>query len=117
MTPSPPPPLELPSSFPDRPRGLKGRHAELATLEAMLAGGRVARLALVGGGGSGKSLLAAALGHRVRRRYPGGIGWLRIGGWDHRTLLQMMALRLRAPREPLPDSVRAALAARAPMLW
>jgi hypothetical protein len=95
---------------------LRGRRAELATLEAALTSGRLARLALVGGGGSGKSVLAAALAHRLHRRFAGGAAWFRVGNWDHRTLLQMVALRLGAPREPLVESVRRALAARGPML-
>ncbi|HVU52782.1 MAG TPA: hypothetical protein VHL80_19005 [Polyangia bacterium] len=101
--------------LPPAPR-LRGRRAELATLEAALTRGRLERLALVGGGGSGKSVLAAALAHRLRRRVTGGAAWLRVGNWDHRTLLQMVALRLGAPREPLVESVRRALAARGPML-
>jgi hypothetical protein len=101
--------------LPPAPR-LRGRRAELATLETALTSGRLSRLALVGGGGSGKSVLAAALAHRLQRRFPGGAAWLRVGNWDHRTLLQMVALRLGAPREPLVESVRYALAARGPTL-
>jgi hypothetical protein len=101
--------------LPPAPR-LRGRRAELATLEAALTSGRLARLALVGGGGSGKTVLAAALAHRLERRFAGGTAWFRVGNWDHRTLLQMVALRLGAPREPLVESVRQALAARGPML-
>ena len=52
------------------------------------------RLALVGGGGSGKSLLACALGHAVAARFPGGIHWLRVGAWDATTLFEMLARRL-----------------------
>ena len=103
--------LQLPS-----PIRLKGRRTELATLTAAITTGRVSRLALVGGGGSGKSVIAAALAHRLRRRYPGGAAWLRVGGWDHRTLLQMLALQLGVPRDPLVDSVRRGLSARGPML-
>lgn len=76
------------------PIALKGRRAELATLVSALSSGRVRRLALVGGGGSGKSVLAAALAHRLKSQHPGGAWWLRVGNWDHRTLLQMLALRL-----------------------
>ncbi|HTA21421.1 MAG TPA: hypothetical protein VK989_19145, partial [Polyangia bacterium] len=101
--------------LPPPPR-LKGRRTELETLEAALTSGRLTRLALVGGGGSGKSVLAAALAHRLRARFAGGVEWFRVGNWDHRTLLQMVALRLGAPREPLVESVRAALVARGPML-
>jgi hypothetical protein len=101
--------------LPPAPR-LRGRRAELATLERALTSGRLTRLALVGGGGSGKSVLAAALAHRLRARFAGGAAWFRVGNWDHRTLLQMVALRLGAPREPLVESVRRALAERGPML-
>jgi hypothetical protein len=98
---------------------LRGRRSELMTLERALVGGgagRLRRLALVGGGGSGKSVLAAALAHRVGRRFRGGVSWFRVGNWDHRTLLQMVALELGVPREPLVESVRRGLAARGPTL-
>src|SRR2546430_2535491 len=94
-------PSSTPSSSPrsrhgsSAPLRLVGRAAELRALGARLAGG-ARRLALVGGGGSGKSLLACALGHRLRRRYPGGVHWLRVGGWDASTLLEMLARRLGA---------------------
>lgn len=51
------------------------------------------RIALVGAGGSGKTTLAAALGHALARRFPGGIHWFRIGAWDARTLGEMLAIR------------------------
>jgi hypothetical protein len=101
--------------LPPAPR-LRGRRAELETLQAALSSGRLTRLALVGGGGSGKSVLAAALAHRLAGRFAGGVAWFRVGNWDHRTLLQMVALRLHAPREPLVESVRRALAVRGPTL-
>jgi hypothetical protein len=84
---------------------------------ACLAPGN-ARLALIGPGGGGKSMLAAALGHRLRPRYAGGIEWFRVGGWDYQTLLDMLAIRLRVPlggfaarRARLP-ALRAAMKAR-----
>jgi hypothetical protein len=86
--------------FPARPRALKGRTAELATLtRTVTAHGGRNRLALVGAGGSGKSLLAAALAHRLAPRFPGGIHWFRVGAWDFRTLTEMLALRFGTPRE------------------
>src|SRR4051794_9042866 len=76
----------LAAHFPPRPRSFRGRAGELATLEAAIVGGHVARVALVGAGGSGKSTLACALGHRLRPRYPGGVHWFRVGAWDPFTL-------------------------------
>jgi hypothetical protein len=85
--------------FPALPRHIKGRTAELTTLARTIGATRPARLALVGAGGSGKSLLAAALAHRVARTFPGGIHWFRVGAWDFRTLAEMLALRFGTPRE------------------
>jgi len=79
------------------PEPFRGRAGELRTLVAAYASGEGVRVALVGSGGSGKSTLAAALGHRLGRRIPGGREWFRVGRWDHRTLLDMLAIRLRVP--------------------
>jgi len=83
--------------FPPVPRGLRGRDAELAALTKMLDDG-IERLALVGGGGSGKSMLATALGHHVRERFEGRVHWFRVGAWDSQTLLEMFALRFGTAR-------------------
>lgn len=103
----------LPSSalFPAPPR-LKGRAAELTTLSRTVIATAPTRLALVGAGGSGKSLLAAALAHRLAPRFPGGIHWFRVGAWDFRTLTEMLALRFGTPRErhALVPGIRAFLA-------
>jgi len=72
-----------------------GRAAELQTLMRAARSGLHPRLALVGAGGSGKSTLAAALGNRLRGDYPGGIEWFRVGVWDHQTLLDMLAIRMK----------------------
>lgn len=88
-----------PSFFPPKPRGLKGRAGELAALEASIVATAPARLALVGSGGSGKSMLACALGHAMKSRFDGGIHWFRVGAWDSRTLLEMLALRFGTSRE------------------
>jgi hypothetical protein len=84
-------------AFPPKPEPFRGRAAELRTLAAACRSGLYPRLALVGPGGSGKSTLAAALGHEVRRGYPGGIEWFRVGRWDHRTLTDMLAIRFGVP--------------------
>ncbi len=94
--------LPRPILFPPPPHGLRGRALELATLvravDATGPGGP-ARIALVGAGGSGKSMLACALGHRTRRRFQGRLHWFRIGAWDFRTLAEMLALRFGTSRE------------------
>jgi hypothetical protein len=86
------------ATFPPRPPDIKGRKSELRILTAALRGSPATPIVLLGGGGTGKSLLACALGHRVARAFPGGIHWLRVGGWDHRTLFEMLALRFGARR-------------------
>lgn len=83
-----------------------GRASELRTLARLLAR-HPTRIALVGAGGSGKTTLAAELGHRVARRFAGGVHWLRIGAWDERVLGQMFALRLRLRGRRLRDVARA----------
>lgn len=84
-------------TFPPEPR-LRGRARELSTLARTLAGGAT-KLALVGGGGSGKSVLAAALGHRLARRYRQQLHWFRIGAWDALTFFEMLALRFGTTRD------------------
>ena len=87
--------------FPHAPHGMKGRAGELATLARTVDETAPARLALVGSGGSGKSMLAAALGHELARtrRFDGRIHWFRVGAWDFRTLVEMLALRFGTSRE------------------
>ena len=100
------------SLFPALPRHIKGRGAELTTLARTVLATKPTRLALVGAGGSGKSLLAAALAHRLARRFAGGIHWFRVGAWDFRTLTEMLALRFGTSRErhALVPGIRAYLA-------
>ena len=45
-----------PSIFPPPPRGMKGRSAEVSTLARTILATRPTRIALVGSGGSGKSM-------------------------------------------------------------
>lgn len=86
------------SIFPPRPRGLKGRSGELDTLARTILGTRPTRIALVGAGGSGKSMLAAALGHRLRKEFGGRVDWFRSGAWNFYTLSEMLALRFGTQR-------------------
>ena len=83
--------------FPPNPPGLKGRRAELSTLERTIRGAAPARLALVGSGGSGKSMLACALGHRMAGFFSGKVHWFRVAAWDFRTVTEMFALRFGTP--------------------
>src|SRR6187399_902781 len=87
-----------PAWFPPRPRALKGRRTELETLVRTVRSAAPTRLALVGPGGSGKSLLACALGHRMLRFFGGRVHWFRLGAWDFRTLSEMLALGFGTPR-------------------
>jgi hypothetical protein len=92
------------------PPSLRGRAAELTTLAALIRARHPTRLALVGGGGSGKTTLAAALGHKLTRFFGGRLRWLRIGAWDVTTVAKMMALQLGAGGSGRPlDRVRRAL--------
>lgn len=84
--------MPLPDLFPPRPR-LRGREGELRTLVAATLAAAPTRLALVGAGGSGKSVLAAALGHRLAPRFGWRADWFRVGAWDYYTLLEILALR------------------------
>ena len=83
----------LHAGFPPLPKGLLGRSVELRTLSRAVRGSEPARLALVGSGGSGKSLLACALGHALAPHFKDRVDWFRVGAWDFRTLTEMMALR------------------------
>ena len=83
--------------LPPPPRGLKGRATELATLAKTIEATAPTRLALVGAGGSGKSMLAAALAHRLARFFGQRATWFRVGSWDFYTLTEMLALRFAVP--------------------
>jgi hypothetical protein len=77
---------------------MKGRSAELAMLAQTIETTRPARIALVGPGGSGKSMLATALGHRLRKSFGGRIDWFRSAAWGFYTLSEMLALRFGTAR-------------------
>jgi hypothetical protein len=77
---------------------MKGRNAELSTLARTIAAIRPTRIALVGSGGSGKSMLAAALGYSLRAQFGGRVDWFRSGAWGFYTLSEMLALRFGTGR-------------------
>jgi len=81
-------------------------------LVALIRTDHPSAIALVGGGGSGKSTLAAAIGHRLRPFFRGRVAWVRIGAWDKRTVLEMMALEWgHAPGDDPARTVRRAIGA------
>jgi hypothetical protein len=104
--------------FPPPPRGLRGRAAELTTLERTIVTRAPTRLALVGSGGSGKSMLACALGHRLAPHFAGQVHWFRVGSWDFQTLVEMLALGFGTSRTRarLVPGVRRFLRAQGPRL-
>jgi len=74
-------------------------------------------IALIGAGGSGKTTLATALAHRVRRFFEGRLYWLRIGAWDRTTVAKLMTSQLGAfGSGPPMRRLRRALACRGPTL-
>jgi len=77
---------------------MKGRSAELKTLARTIVATRPTRIALVGSGGSGKSMLAAALGYSLRAAFGGRVDWFRSGAWGFYTLSEMLALRFGTGR-------------------
>jgi hypothetical protein len=86
-----------PLDLPPPPRGLKGRATELRTLSKTIQATAPTRLALIGAGGSGKSMLANALGHKMARFFAQRVAWFRVGSWDFYTLTEMLALRFGVP--------------------
>lgn len=71
-----------------------GRKREIEGLVRLVRGEHPTAIALVGAGGSGKTTIAAALGHRLRRFFGGRLDWVRVGAWDRATVVQMLSLQL-----------------------
>jgi hypothetical protein len=89
--------MAQPLDLPPVPLGLKGRAAELSTLSKAIKAAAPTLLALVGAGGSGKSMLANALAHRLAHFFERRVSWFRVGTWDYYTLTEMLALRFGVP--------------------
>lgn len=70
-------------------------------------------IALIGSGGSGKTTLAAALGHRCRSQFRGRLLWVRIGAWSAGVALELMGLKLgvQGDRASVTQGIRAMLSA------
>ena len=77
---------------------MKGRSGELSTLARTILATRPTRVALIGPGGSGKSMLAAALGRRLWTAFGGRVDWFRSASWGFYTLSEMLALRFGTGR-------------------
>jgi hypothetical protein len=103
-------------TFPPAPRSFRGRKGELEVLARLVRAAHPTVLALIGAGGSGKTTLAAALGHRLRPHFGGRIAWLRIGAWDVATIAKMMAMELGLSSERALPGLRRALGAAGPAL-
>jgi DNA replication protein DnaC len=78
MSKTPPKASARRSIFPPRPVGMKGRSGELSTLARTILATRPTRVALIGPGGSGKSMLVTALGHKL---HPSGFQETRRVSW------------------------------------
>jgi hypothetical protein len=77
---------------------MKGRRGELGTLARTILATRPTRVALIGPGGSGKSMLATALGHKLHKAFGGRVDWFRSASWGFYTLSEMLALRFGTGR-------------------
>lgn len=102
-----PEPLALlpPNNLPPRLTAATGRVSELASLHALLAADRTARVAIQGPGGIGKSALALEYAYRSADAYPGGIWWVH-GDREPVEALSALGEELRSIG---PQSVRALL--------
>ncbi len=81
---------------------------ELATLADLLTSGRRTVAGLFGEGGTGKSILAAAIAHRVAGHFPDGVHWVTLGEQAtredvRRAQVEVLARIGRLPEQPPRD--------------
>ena len=104
-------PIQLPSDI----SGFTGRAAELKALDQLADPASAAPLAtVVGPGGAGKTALAVHWGHSTVRRFPGGLLYVNLRGFDEdemvspREALGRLLLAMSTPGEAVPDDMDAA---------
>lgn len=113
LEPSAPAPIQLPSDI----SGFIGRTAELMSLDQYADSASAASLAVVvGPGGAGKTALAVHWGHSTVERFPGGLLYVNLRGFDEgevvspREALGRLLVAMSTPGEAVPDDVDAAAA-------
>ncbi len=105
---SPTAPIQLPSDI----SGFTGRAAELKALDQFAEAASLA--AVVGPGGAGKTALAVHWGHSMVDRFPGGLLYVNLRGFDEGELVQprdaigRLLVAMNLPGEAVPDDVDAA---------
>lgn len=104
-------PIQLPSDI----SGFTGRAAELKALDQLADPASAASLAaVVGPGGAGKTALAVHWGHSAADRFPGGLLYVNLRGFDEgemvspREALGRLLLAMSTPGEAVPEDVDAA---------
>ncbi|MBI3751747.1 MAG: adenylate/guanylate cyclase domain-containing protein [Chloroflexi bacterium] len=109
---------EVPSNLPGEVTAFVGRGSELERLRGLLGGSRI--LTLTGPGGSGKTRLALALAHEVRRSFPHGVWFVDLAAVRDAALLEpsiATALGVRESAErPIADALRTHLRDRVALL-
>ncbi|MFC9690587.1 BTAD domain-containing putative transcriptional regulator [Kribbella sp. NPDC056951] len=101
-------PMQLPSDI----RGFAGRVAELKALDQVADS--VPLAAVVGPGGAGKTALAVHWGHSMVDRFPGGLLYVNLRGFDAgemvspREALGRLLVAMNIPGEAVPEDVAAA---------
>lgn len=99
---------EVPSNLPGEVTAFVGRESELERLRGLLGGSRI--LTLTGPGGSGKTRLALALAHEVRRSFPHGVWFVDLAAVRDAALLEPSIATALGVREsadrPIVDALK-----------
>ncbi len=101
-------PIQLPSDI----SGFTGRAAELKALDQLAEAAPL--VAVVGPGGAGKTALAVHWGHSMVDRFPGGLLYVNLRGFDEgeivapREALSRLLVAMSMPGQAVPEDVDAA---------